>query len=708
MKKFKRPAILALCLLLIVSMSGCVLPFGRSGDSSQDSSSLLKRIVNWIKDEIRSEIREEEIEEGKALESEPYNSESGDAAEKSEDSEITDKEESGDKNKSGTESGVSDKNEDEKKSAVADSSDDAEESGTSGKADASDIADASETKDSAEKTGSGSFMPEYYHYDKADFEKLVNAMKSAADDEEALEKAYEAAYQELLKIDDLYSSIYLKYSDDVNNEENDKEMNYTKLLLDDCYDLLASGCHELVADHEAFGEYLGPDLKSFFKGYEPMTEEMKKLHEREIDLVTDYYAEYNRLNTYSYEFNGKSYTFEDLESDAGADWAIMDAVGYMMAYNGIMKKFNETVGPIYLELVQIRDQIAKLEGYDNYAEYAYAKEFYRDYSIEDAEKFCEAVKTQIAPYYYEDLYYGGTLTPKVDYKSDLDELFEDLDYLANEISLMASSAYKRLTEDKLYDIGYESSRIESSYTGILSGSQTPYIFAHLDGGLYDFMTMTHEFGHFTYLDQSGESNYFLQNWSLDLMEIHSNGFELLCSKYYDRFFDDDADAVESYALSEILANVVSGCIQDEFQRKVYENPDITLDEMNSLYKDITSEYGEYIFGTGGYEWSLIPHNFESPLYYLSYAVSAVSSLEIWDIAQEDYHAGVEAWENVLKTTNENLGYLKTLEKCGLTPITDTDGVVRICSQAIETAAGESGQREYGGYREDRDGDRKAA
>ena len=44
---------------------------------------------------------------------------------------------------------------------------------------------------------------------------------------------------------------------------------------------------------------------------------------------------------------------------------------YIELYQAINREKNSVLGEIFLELVALRDEEAKLKGYDNYAEYAY-------------------------------------------------------------------------------------------------------------------------------------------------------------------------------------------------------------------------------------------------------------------------------------------------------------------------------------------------
>ena len=66
-------------------------------------------------------------------------------------------------------------------------------------------------------------------------------------------------------------------------------------------------------------------------------------------------------------------------------------------YNDELKKKCELVGPIYIELINVRNSIAKAYNYKTYAEYSYVNTYYRDYTPTDALNLCNSVKRKIVP-----------------------------------------------------------------------------------------------------------------------------------------------------------------------------------------------------------------------------------------------------------------------------------------------------------------------
>lgn len=108
---------------------------------------------------------------------------------------------------------------------------------------------------------------------------------------------------------------------------------------------------------------------------------------------------------------------------------------------------------------------------------------------------------------------------------------------------------------------------------------------------------------------------------------------------------------------------------DEFQEAVYNEPDLTLEEVNRLFRDISEEYG-CVYGEDGEEsffWVEIPHNFQSPMYYISYATSALSALDLWLKSLEDWDGAVDTYLD-LAAMGMRRPYRETVEAAGLRDI----------------------------------------
>ena len=110
---------------------------------------------------------------------------------------------------------------------------------------------------------------------------------------------------------------------------------------------------------------------------------------------------------------------------------------------------------------------------------------------------------------------------------------------------------------------------------------------------------------------------------------------------FDSIFSNKADAMRLTKLYDMLNAVLSGFTIGKFEYNVLKNidtmtPDDVIDYYNSLTENYDTEAPFYSFS----------HIFEQPGYYISYGVSALAALNIWETSLDDYGKAVEMYENI--------------------------------------------------------------
>lgn len=531
-------------------------------------------------------------------------------------------------------------------------------------------------------------LPEYQEYDAREFYAMCRELEALAegDDARAVCQQYDRLYEEFLRIDTLNSVAYLAYSADVldavlmaRSAETDSLWGSTAAALcDACRAVMNGPCAQ------SFRAHVGDRAADYFAAYSDGGDRAAELLDRETALENEYYETLALSEQYTYRYNGRDWTMELLYGSAGDRFYEEDYDGYFEVYYALLEQVNASLGPIFLELVAVRDEYAEQMGYDSYADYAYECMYGRDYSTDDAQALCDAVKRYVSRDYYDDVYYNDLSTEGFYDVGHLEEdkILQLLGRYAGEIDPLVTEGWELLTENELYDIGTGSRRMDVAYTTDLSQFGYSYIFATMDGGAVDFSTMTHEFGHFLDGWMNPSPNVIAGNGSFDLFEIHSNGLEVLYLEYYDQIFGDAADAAKFAVLGDQLACIVEGCLFDEFQRRIYDDPDMSLQEVNELYAQLCIEYGEYDWGDEDHFWVCISHNYDSPLYYISYAASALAALQIWEESQRDYDAAVETYLDILYAGAYEDSYLEVLRRADMRSFTEAGAVEEICRPVL--------------------------
>ena len=534
---------------------------------------------------------------------------------------------------------------------------------------------------------------EYVHYDPEPFyddaDLLCELARSGRADE--VNALYDRLYDEFLYIDSLSVITMLRQDHAIRDEYWAGEYLYMDDLWSRTVDALSTACAEVLTTSCAasFEEHIGAEAAEAFRGYTPMTDEEIDAYDRELELQQEYLAMYDSIDEVTYSYGGKDWTFEDLYGRKGDALYYADYDGYLTVYSGLQQALNGLFAPLYIELVGLWTETARAAGYDSYTDYAYEITYCRSYSPEDAQAFCDAVKP-IAQEYYSDLYYSDmsydyyyvwpVLSP--------DELIAVLGEYLPQIDESLLEPWNAMKERGMYDIDVaRSGRYDGAYTTILLYFRSPFLFATLEEDCYDLTTITHEFGHFCDYWFNPQTNIVSQTDDLDLSEIHSNGLQALFTEFYGEIYEQGADVAEFINLSFLLENILDGCIYDEFQRRIFDDPDeLTPEKLNDVYREVCAEYGLDSGLDWDSGWVYISHNFELPMYYFSYAASGMAALQIWDIAQEDPERAVSVYLDVLHRGSYRESYMQVLPEVGLTLFTEEGAAEKVCRPVLERLA----------------------
>ncbi len=493
---------------------------------------------------------------------------------------------------------------------------------------------------------------------------------SAGDKEEETLALYDDILADISELDTMSAIAGIRYNIDLTDEYYEAE----ELALDEAYTRLDNRMNELTGAILESGYGKAARARwgdGFVERYEVNSKlnspEIEELSIREQALV----SEYQKLSAteYTAERDGEAVTLNDLDLTQESDIAL---------YYAIYEKRNAELGQIYRELVQLRVEIAKKLGYDSYTDYAYDL-LGRDFTKEDAAAFSEKVKEYLAPIsdaiynrYYSDI---AAAQARTDVTFDdgipvLEQALKNGGYPA-----AMSDALTYMLEHNLYSFGGGANKMAAGYTTLLNRYAAPYMFVNTDY-YTDPGTLFHEFGHYYNFYLMGETLWNDGN-NLDLAEIHSQGLEVLMFDTYEDMYGEDASYIEYAQLMNLVDSVLQGCAEDEFQQAVFEDPDMPLDEMNLLHAQIYQDYMGYPLV---YEWVDIHHHFETPFYYVSYATSAVSALELWADALENRDKAMQIYDKLTQYTI-NVEYMETLKKVGLSDPFSSDCVQRV-AQAL--------------------------
>lgn len=351
-------------------------------------------------------------------------------------------------------------------------------------------------------------------------------------------------------------------------------------------------------------------------------------------------------------------------------------------YDSESESFAGDVASLYHRQIDVLNQLAREMGYGDFYEYAYPNEYERDYSLDQVAQFRMLVRKylpRLIQAMSRDIDAKSAKFSAGEIRQLNSILFGDMNRYqlvnrgktfyekiggANEEIYLSS-----LLEEENFTLCDGSKSLEGAFTMYLEEYETPVIY--YGPGYHNVFTFLHESGHYCafVLSNEGSSDTAddMVSVSNDLCEIHSQGAEwLYLSMISGDYSEELYEFIVEYRLFCDLTEVLFCTAIDAFEERCYkETPD--PDEYDEIMKAVCDELGGYDFlcsvmGMTPCEyWRLV--TVENPVYYISYPVSMLPSIELFLKAQEDPDAAIGQYKALFGP--DCVEFLPTLENAGL-------------------------------------------
>ena len=510
-------------------------------------------------------------------------------------------------------------------------------------------------------------------YERVDFaqvekemQELMTAFDQASNGEEQFE-IHKKYYDLSDRVNTLMTIAMIRFNGNTSDEYYTREQEY--------YDEQVPVYSNLVLEYQKklyespYRAYLEKKIGSVaFKNIElarkAMDEKLIPLMQEENSLV----MEYDKLIAGAkIQFDGKElnlslmrpYTISQDRSVREAAWKATSA---FFVENG------EKLDEIYDKLVKNRTSQARAMGYEDYLELGYYRMNRNCYGKEEVEAFRRQVKEYLVPfaeklhqrrreriglehlmYYDENVYFpNGNPAPI----GTPEEILAAGQKMYSELSAETKEFFDFMQENELFDVLGRKNKRAGGYMTYLPLYQAPFIFANFNGTSGDVDVITHECGHAFQGYLSGRDPIREHaDITMETAEIHSMSMEFFAEKWIPLFFGDRAKDYVDMHLEDAAAFIPYGCMVDEFQHIVYENPDMTPTERKTAWRTLEKEYKPHLdygdnkyLNEGGY-WQRQHHIYSSPLYYIDYCLAQTCALQYKVKMDADFE---EAWKSYLK------------------------------------------------------------
>ncbi len=324
----------------------------------------------------------------------------------------------------------------------------------------------------------------------------------------------------------------------------------------------------------------------------------------------------------------------------------------------------------YRKLIANNNAIAASQGYGNYWDYANAEIYERDTGSERA-VMRAFVKQYLVPLMNEaaisfnEAYSALTESERatmsrflqLDYGSETARYVEGyLDTFEGDVKTDMGSLF--LSGNSIFTDSEDS--YKGAFTGFLYEYERPI--CYFGPGYANALTVVHEMGHYYAALEKGDMKL-----SIDLAEVHSQGNEWMFLSYVgDLLGARIAKALTLYQLYSALSVIIRATMIDDFEERCYRSADLSwsAERFDSVMETVIRDYG-------GEEWMDTLYLYwryvvvESPVYYISYAVSMLAALQLYCKAEESYSVGQEAFLSLIQSAAEEARFDEALAAAGL-------------------------------------------
>lgn len=510
-------------------------------------------------------------------------------------------------------------------------------------------------------------------YKRVDFDKVTEDMKALMAELEAAKSGEEqfAVHEKFYK---LYGNVatnitiaQIRHDVDTTDEFYNAEQDFYDEKMPELENLVVAYKNKLY--HSPYREYLelkiGPvafknielSLKSFDQKLIPLMQEENALVTEYAKLIAsakiDWEGEELNLSLL------RPYTISPDRQTRQKAWDKMSAF-----FEANADKLDE----IYDKLVKNRDAQAKALGYDNYVTLGYYRMQRNCYGKDEVENFRKQVKKDFVPFaekihdrrrqrlgleklsYIDEGVYFKEGNPKP--IGTPEEILRNGQKMYSELSPETKEFFDFMMENELFDVLGRKTKRAGGYMTYLPDYQSPFIFANFNGTEGDVDVITHECGHAFQGFLSGKDPIEEhRDITMETAETHSMSMEFFTGNWMELFFGDRAEDYREMHLEDAIAFIPYGCMVDEFQHIVYENPEMTPAERHAAWKKLQQEYkphwdfgDEGFFAKGGY-WQKQQHIYMSPFYYIDYCIAQTDALQYKVKMDEDFKS---AWDSYLK------------------------------------------------------------
>ncbi|RTR29003.1 M3 family oligoendopeptidase [Deinococcus radiophilus] len=218
--------------------------------------------------------------------------------------------------------------------------------------------------------------------------------------------------------------------------------------------------------------------------------------------------------------------------------------------------------------------------------------------------------------------------------------------------------FQQMRREGLLDLESRAGKMPHAYCNYFPVTNQPFVLMNVVGTANDVQVLFHEVGHAFHGFFSGDAQPLSWNrWSpIEFVEIPSMAMEFLTLDHLSHAFNDEEMA--RYLRKQLLGVVAFlpwAAQMDAFQHWLYVDApqDATTEDLNAKWLELDRTYSPFINWEGLDEtvraqgWHYY-HIFQTPFYYIEYAMCYLAAVSIWRSAQSDPAGALERYKAAMR------------------------------------------------------------
>ncbi len=372
----------------------------------------------------------------------------------------------------------------------------------------------------------------------------------------------------------------------------------------------------------------------------------------------------------------------------------------------------ETLSGLFDRLSELRQQVARNAGFDNFRDYTHREKNRFDYTPEDCLRFHEAVETAVLPAVTRlwnrrrsrmrldrlrpwDLVVDAEGRDPLKPFNSVTDLVEHAGDVFGAVDPDFRGYFESMAEAQLLDLENRKGKSPGAFCDTLPFRKMPLIMMNAVGIDDDIRTLLHESGHAMHSFEASKLPLLFQRFpGSEMAEVASMSMELLAAPFIDRGhggYYSEAEARRSTAvLLERAVIFFTHCASvDAFQHWIYLDPNgRDAGARDRKWLELRSRFEGDAVDWSGLDaervarWYQQPHFFASPFYYIEYGIAQLGALQVWRNSLRDHAEAVRHYRQALA-----LGATKPLPElfaaAGARLIFDAAGMRELVEVAVE-------------------------